>query len=262
MVTLNEALASATLFWDTCKGDSRMMPIRAKLCTEILGGSRKVASLSASDATRLLTELTKGRQRSTVQAYYAAFKRMIVLAGGNVSAWPAPPKAPRKRRTLPQRLTSDRLKRLLADLRRRGFEETAELIEVLATTGMRSGSEALAWDAWLDTHEGLMTVQGKGSHERVIPLQPSVIQLLEDVEKRIKRVPYNTHYKRLKVVTKGTDLEGLGFHDFRRRYATEAYARSKDILAVRDLLGHADISTTMLYVGTDVENLRRAAYDS
>ena len=129
MATLNEALLKATAYWESSHtADNRMMPIRAAQGVSLLGGSMRLSSLTPSHGTRLLTLLAKsGRQRSTIQAYYAAFKRMLTLAGVDVSAWPAPPKAPRKKRLHPARLTDDRIRSLCLDLEARGFGETAEL---------------------------------------------------------------------------------------------------------------------------------------
>ena len=48
-------------------------------------------------------------------------------------------------------------------------------------------------------------------------------------------------------------------HAVRHLYATEAYARCRDLTIVRDLLGHADINTTARYIGVDMAALARGA---
>ena len=45
----------------------------------------------------------------------------------------------------------------------------------------------------------------------------------------------------------------------RHRYATMAYHQSHDINAVSKLLGHADVSTTQIYVDVPTEDLVAAA---
>jgi site-specific recombinase XerD len=42
-------------------------------------------------------------------------------------------------------------------------------------------------------------------------------------------------------------------HKFRKNFATAVYRKTKDILLVRDLLGHADIATTLLYIAVDTK---------
>lgn len=53
--------------------------------------------------------------------------------------------------------------------------------------------------------------------------------------------------------------DGVGSHSARHTFATATYERTDDVLAVRDLLGHANLSTTERYVkGFNVERLRLA----
>lgn len=52
---------------------------------------------------------------------------------------------------------------------------------------------------------------------------------------------------------------GVKAHSLRHRYATLAYHSGHDINAVRDLLGHASVTTTQAYVAVAGEDLRAAA---
>jgi len=53
--------------------------------------------------------------------------------------------------------------------------------------------------------------------------------------------------------------DGVGCHSLRHTFATDTYAATGDVLAVRDLLGHESLATTQIYVrGMDVERLRAA----
>jgi integrase len=47
-------------------------------------------------------------------------------------------------------------------------------------------------------------------------------------------------------------------HTLRHRCATDAYAASHDIMAVRSILGHAKVETTMVYVALADEAMREA----
>ena len=52
--------------------------------------------------------------------------------------------------------------------------------------------------------------------------------------------------------------EGWTAHSLRRRLATRAYRSQHDIRAVQQILGHANISTTQIYVHADEDSLTAA----
>jgi integrase/recombinase XerC len=99
----------------------------------------------------------------------------------------------------------------------------------------------------------------KGRRERVIPLSPFVVEEIRAAGlpnrgycfRRLDGQPganspamlshlANEHLRR-----SGTTAT---FHSLRHRFASQAYASSRDLMAVRDLMGHADVSTTQVYV--------------
>lgn len=51
---------------------------------------------------------------------------------------------------------------------------------------------------------------------------------------------------------------GLGTHTLRHRFASAAYAGTRDLAAVQDLLGHAKPETTRLYVQLPRDAMRQA----
>lgn len=263
---LHEAYSQACAYWDSLGTSSRMMSLRAKACMDLLpqGGSLEVSQLGPAQAAAILAGLSnKGLSRATAASYYAAFKRMVVLAGGVTYNWPKAPKAPRVNRNV-ETMGVDyaRLLQTRSKLIEQGHESTALLLELLMGSGMRVDVEALDWKAWkMDPVRSLLKVTGKGGHYREVPVGHALLRSLEERAALItsmKRVPYNTHYKRLRAVD-----PGLGFHDVRRWYATNAYKKSgKDIRVVQALLGHADISTTAGYIGVSVDDLRHAVSNS
>ena len=54
------------------------------------------------------------------------------------------------------------------------------------------------------------------------------------------------------------DVLGHGAHSLRHRSGTRAYAVSKDIRAVQELLGHAKPETTAMYTQVPADDIRAA----
>lgn len=259
--TLGEALATASRYWEAndrshsrrSSGGCKMMPIRAGRCVDILGGpKRALSSLTPSDGTKLLTELGRELSRSSVASYYAAGRRMIALAGGPSTAlWPKPPKVPRVVR---EPVSDASVMRLLGDLKARGWEDTAELVEVLRHTGMRVEVEALSGP--LGVSQGMLHVEaGKGGHSRLIPGEVTA-HTGELPEDRYGGLTYEGHLRRIRVACDSLGVS-LKPHDLRRAYAKRVYEdNGKDLRTAQVLLGHADPGTTAGYIGVDYAAIR------
>ena len=73
------------------------------------------------------------------------------------------------------------------------------------------------------------------------------------------RSPYGGHIEADAVTKRVKRATGYGPHTIRHWYATRAYAASHDLRAVQQLLGHASIATTQMYVATGDDAARAAA---
>ncbi|WP_272879221.1 tyrosine-type recombinase/integrase [Rothia nasimurium] len=112
-----------------------------------------------------------------------------------------------------------------------------------------------------DYREGWITVQGKGLVTRSIPAHPVLLPYLE-MKTQGYYFPgrFAGHRHPDYIGKRISALLGEGFttHQLRHWFATTTYARCKDIRAVQELLGHADISTTQSYIGLDDAALTQA----
>lgn len=130
---------------------------------------------------------------------------------------------------------------------------------------MRGDVEALSWEAceWRPSSRTLK-ITGKGQHERIIPVErEATVALLNDPERlrAMRTLGYSGHLKRWNGAVDGLRITSLKPtpHAVRHYYATAAYKRSgRNLRAVQELLGHADISTTARYLGVDMDELRGA----
>jgi integrase len=124
-----------------------------------------------------------------------------------------------------------------------------------AYAGLRV-SEAAALD-WSDVdleNRQLRVMNSKGNKSRRVPMSPVLLDALLPVTGGNVvggGVPYSTYTlsRRVREAFRALGIAAT-FHQLRHRYATIAYEATGDILAVSRLLGHANITTTQIYVRT------------
>lgn len=155
------------------------------------------------------------------------------------------------------------------------------MLTLAAYAGLRRGE--IARLRWADITEvpPLLTVSGKGGHQRIVPATPVVAKALAG-EARLREVggfgtgwrfpPDPTseyvfpglrgghiHPDTVQVALSRALGNGWTSHTLRHRFASQSYAGSKDLRAVQELLGHASPQTTQRYVAVSSEALLAAA---
>ena len=155
----------------------------------------------------------------------------------------------------PRVLTREEIQRLLAgcDIYHRA------LFGCLYYNGMRSNEAFSAKKSDIEFAGGYITIQGKGGKERLVSLNDKMIIILKD---------YLTEYPdgellfpSLRGGGKITDIrralwgackrakitKNITPHMLRHSFATHLLEAGKDLMAIKDLLGHSNISTTQIY---------------
>lgn len=198
-------------------------------------------------------------------------------------------RSPRLERTLPAWLTRDEIDRLFALAENRsaegGFHGIRDhaILELFYATGMRL-SELRGLDMPdLDLVGDQVKVRGKGRKERIVPLGRAAVSALRRWEPRRAhaagrgRAPdrdavfitergarISTRQLQLIVqrfLDRVADDAGVSTHSLRHSFATHMLDAGADLLAVKELLGHASLSTTRIYTHTSKERLKRV-YDA
>ncbi len=142
-------------------------------------------------------------------------------------------------------------------------ERTALMVQLAAIAGLRRSEIAnVRREHVVQEAQGYgLTVKGKGGHERLVPLPDELAHtLLARAEGWIFPSSAGGHLSAHHVGKVVSQLlpEGWTCHTLRHRCATVAYAAERDLRAVQELLGHANVETTRLYTQVPKDAVRRA----
>lgn len=143
------------------------------------------------------------------------------------------------------------------------------LIVAALNTGMRRGELlSLQWDA-VDLEERTITVQySKSGRVRHTPLNEVLWKALRDARPTDSRGSVFTYKSASIADVKTAFLKGVAragirecrLHDLQHKFATRLVLADVDLATVKELLGHASITTTMKYAHPAPED-RRSAVD-
>lgn len=114
-----------------------------------------------------------------------------------------------------------------------------------------------------DIEHGFLFVTGKGGAQRIVPIHQMLAEPLQRLAQRGGWAfpgRFTGHVHPDFIGKRISRLLGPGWtaHTLRHRFATEVYRSSRDLLAVQQLLGHASVATTQVYVGVDRDALTAA----
>lgn len=242
-----------------------------------------VRSFLGSLQRRDLARRTIGRKLSAVRTFFRFLAREEEVPDNPARSV----RAPRGERSLPEhvgRRGVDAIFRLAeagaAENTLKGTRALAAL-ELLYGSGMRL-AELHGLDVQdLDLVSEKVRVRGKGRKERVVPLTRSAVRAVRRYEPRrletgaaAGRGPLlvNASGGRLSrrsiqalvrtLLERAGEGEGVSVHSLRHSFATHLLDGGADLMAVKELLGHASLSTTQIYTHTSRERLRRIYRDA
>ncbi|QGA56775.1 tyrosine recombinase XerC [Brucella sp. 2280] len=200
-------------------------------------------------------------------------KRGLVNAAG-ASAM----RAPRQPKSLPKPLTADDARRVVSADGQMAEEpwiaaRNAAVLTLLYGCGLRiSEALGLSGDALNDPAARSMTITGKGSKTRLVPLLPAVHKAVaqyralcpfdlsagQPLFRGAKGGPLHTAIiqREMQKLRAGLGLpDSATPHALRHSFATHLLGRGGDLRTIQELLGHASLSTTQVYTGVDTQRL-------
>ena len=138
-------------------------------------------------------------------------------------------------------------------------KKVATSLQLLKETGMRIGE---AWNLeWIDVDQENQTVTvtpEKHGTPRQFKVSKNLISMLNQLPKNNDKVfggtssiahrhNFTTQRKRLAQKLQNPRLQKISFHSLRHWKATMLYHQTKDILYVKEKLGHRQLNSTLIY---------------
>ncbi|HUE76526.1 MAG TPA: tyrosine recombinase [Longimicrobiales bacterium] len=235
---------------------------------------------------RGLARRSIARKLSAVRTFFKYLHREGIVEANPSRAV----RSPKLERRLPAWLTRGDVDRMFVLAENRAAEGTFRgardlaILETFYATGMRV-SELQGLSARdVDLVGDQVKVRGKGRKERIVPLGSAAARALRRYEPRRRDVVaraddpdrealfLSDRGKRLSTravqqmvgdfLDSVADAGELSTHSLRHSFATHLLDAGADLMAVKELLGHASLSTTRIYTHTSQERLRKVYRDA
>ena len=223
----------------------------------------KMADLTKPEEIKLLISQQKWNTstKATFTQVYGGLINYLAEKYSLPIQW-KPPKYTKQRR-LPFIPTETEIDQLIASCH---SKHMIALLQTLKETGMRIGEALLLTWVNLDYERKTVNITPeKGSNPRILPISDRLIAMLKFLDTSRskpfyrKDSAYRTSYtKTRKLAAKNLNnprIKQIAFHTFRHWKATIEYHNTKDVIHVKNLLGHRDIECTMIYI-----NLEQATF--
>ncbi len=236
-------------------------------------------------ARKGLAPTSRARKLSAIRQFF----RFLLAEGLRADDPSSDIDSPKLPRPLPKILSLSEVETLLATAQEASDDAEAgaakrrtlrlyALLETLYATGLRV-SELIALPRnVLASDDRVLTIKGKGGRERLVPLNDAARKALaahlaaveaDEAERgsvspwlfpsgaqHLTRQRFGQELKAL-AAEAGLEPERVSPHVLRHAFASHLLERGADLRTVQQLLGHADISTTQIYIHVIEERLRR-----
>jgi len=208
------------------------------------------------------------RKISTVRGFYKwMLKKDLILRSPAQGL-----KNLRKPRRLPEFVTEEKMADILDDDSEFADSEDGSrdrlILELFYDTGIRETELIDLRCGDVDTARRTITVQGKGGKTRMVPISQSLCQRLAAImtepedslfktskgSKMYPRLVYRIVHKHLE---KSQAVSQSSPHTLRHSFATAMLNNGAPIEAIKELLGHANLTATQIYTHTTYEKLNK-----
>ena len=248
-----------------------------------LGAAATPAHVTTKAIEQYRIHITKGWAAATTEQMLTAircFCRYLVIMEFLPSDPTLPIKWPRRPRTLPKPLTADEQQQLHTILAmepttasgRYQMQRNRLVMYLGLYAGLRRTEMTnLVWSD-VDIAQKHLTVRdGKGGHDRQIPIHPALLRELKQAlaRRRADQTAVVCDTLGQALLNRSINhlferwlpehgLEGIHAHRLRHTFATEMLIHGADIRNIQSVMGHQSLEVTARYLGLDPSRLRGA----
>ena len=216
---------------------------------------------------------TVSRNISSIKSFYS-----FLVKSGKINTNPSELiKEPKLGIHLPSYLTIEEVNELLDIKIESNFDiRNKAILELMYATGLRISEVVELEFKNIDFDDCIVRVMGKGSKERIVPINDYAIEALKDyinnarpnmmIKGENNYLFINNHGNKMtrqavfKIIKKECMLKGIDKnispHTLRHTFATHLLENGADLRVIQELLGHSDISTTQIYTHVSNEKLK------
>ncbi len=141
-------------------------------------------------------------------------------------------------------------------------KRTAPLLQTLKETGIRiSEAVKLQWIDLSTEQKTLSITPSKNSNPRILPVSDKLLNMLNQLPhtrqgifaKNIGglRTSFDAQRKATAQKLQNPRIQRISFHTFRHWKGTMEYHKTRDIMHVKQVLGHKNINNTMVYINIE-----------
>lgn len=239
---------------------------------------KDILKLRSTDIENFISKLNL--ESSSVSNYLSAYKTFYnyYIKIGKININPIDKvDSPKLSKHLPTYLTVEEVDKLLdIDIKDAFSARNKSLLELLYATGLRISELINLEFKNIDLNECIIRIMGKGSKERIVPINDLAIKYLKIyvkdyryklVKKEQNNFVYlNNHGKKMtrqgvfKMIKKRTKETGIkkdvSPHTLRHSIATHMLENGADLRIIQEFLGHESIGTTQIYTHLTNQKLK------
>lgn len=245
--------------------------------------NKNILKLNNVDIEKFISKLDL--ESSSISNYLSAYKTFYnyYIKIGKININPIDKvDSPKLSKHLPIYLTVEEVDKLLdIEIKDAFSARNKSLLELLYATGLRISELINLEFKNIDLNECIVRIMGKGSKERIVPINDLAIKYLKiyvkDYRHKLVKIEQNNyvylnnHGKKMtrqgvfKMIKKRTLESGIkkdvSPHTLRHSIATHMLENGADLRIIQEFLGHENIGTTQIYTHLTNTKLKRDYMD-